>query len=62
MSIINEIPLGKYNVDVAVTLREAMLINGILFKSEAWQGVTAAQIVKLEKYRWRSIEEDIEGE
>ena len=54
LSIIDEIPLGKYKVEVALTLREAMLINGILFNSEAWQGVTAAQIVKLEK-----IDEDL---
>ena len=31
-----------------------MLINGILFNSEAWHGVTAAQIAKLEK-----IDEDL---
>ena len=29
LSIISEIPLGKYKVEVALTLREAMLINGI---------------------------------
>lgn len=54
LSIINEIPLGKYKVEVALRLREAMLINGILFNSEAWHGVTAAQIAKLEK-----IDEDL---
>ena len=26
-----------------------MLINGILFNSEAWHGITLAQIVRLEK-------------
>ena len=45
----NEIPLGEHNVDVAIKLREAMLINGIIFNSEAWHGVTNVQIVKLEK-------------
>ena len=48
LSIINEIPLGKHRVDVALRLREAMLINGILFNSEAWHGVTLAHIAKLE--------------
>ena len=48
LSIINEIPLGKHRVEVALRLREAMLVNGILFNSEVWHGVTDAQIVKLE--------------
>ena len=45
LSIMKEIPLGKHKVH---RLQEAMLINAILFNSEAWHGVTAAQIVKLE--------------
>ena len=48
LSIISEIPLGKHKIEVALTLREAMLINGILYNSEAWHGVTNAQIVRLE--------------
>ena len=49
LSLIDEIPLGKYKVEVALRLREAMLLNGVLFNSEAWHGVTAAQVAKLEK-------------
>ena len=48
ISILKEIPLGKHTVEVALKLREAMLINGILYNSEVWHGVTHAQIVKLE--------------
>ena len=48
VSIIKEIPLGKHKTEVALKLREAMLINGILYNSEAWHGVTNAQIAKLE--------------
>ena len=48
LSIINEIPLGKHKVEVALRLCEAMLVNGILFNSEAWHGVTSAHIAKLE--------------
>ena len=48
LSLISEIPLGKYNVEVALKLREAMLLNGMLFNSEAWHGVTISQIKKLE--------------
>ena len=48
LSILDEIPLGKYKTEVALRLREAMLINGILYNSEAWHGVTKAQIASLE--------------
>ena len=42
LSIIEEIPLGKHNTEVAQKLREAMLINGILYNSEPWHGLTNA--------------------
>ena len=48
LSIIKEIPLGRHNVKAALQLRESMLINGMLFNSEAWHGLTNAQLVKLE--------------
>ena len=46
--IIEEIPLGKHKTEVALKLRDAMLINGIIYNSEAWHGITNAQIAKLE--------------
>ena len=48
LSIINEIPFGKHRVDVGLRLREAMLLNGMLFNSEVWHGVTNAQVTALE--------------
>ena len=48
LSIINEIPFGKHRVEVGLRLREAMLLNGMLFNSEVWHGVTNAQIASLE--------------
>ena len=39
LSILSEIPLGKHKIEVALKLREAMLINGVLYNSEAWHGV-----------------------
>ena len=48
LSIVNEIPLGEHKIEIALRLREAMLINGMLYNSEAWHGVTNAHIVKLE--------------
>ena len=35
MSIINEIPLGRHKIDIALKLREVMHLNGILYNSEA---------------------------
>ena len=40
LSILNEIPLGKHKIDVAMKLREVMLLNRILYNSEAWHGIT----------------------
>ena len=48
MAIINEIPFGEYRTEVALKLRESMLLNGMLFNSEAWHGLTLANIAALE--------------
>ena len=39
LSILIEIPLGPYRTSVGLNLREAMLLNGILFNSEIWYNV-----------------------
>ena len=48
-AILDEIPLGKYRVEMGLKLRQAMLVNGILFNSEAWQGIDKDDIKHLEK-------------
>ena len=48
-AILNEAPLGSYKVEMGLELRQAMLLNGILFNSEAWHSVTAEDITALEK-------------
>ena len=48
LSIVNEIPLGEHKIEIALRLKEAMIIHGMLYNSEAWHGVTSAHIVKLE--------------
>ena len=55
MSILSEIPLGKYKTEAALKLREAMLLNGVLYNSEAWHGVTNAQFVQLDESLLRGI-------
>ena len=49
LAIINEIPLGHWRVEAGLRLRQAMLINGCLFNSEAWHGVRESDIRILEK-------------
>ena len=49
LAIINEIPLGHWRVEAGLKLREAMFLNGILFNSEAWQGITDDEVEMLEK-------------
>ena len=47
-SIIEEIPFGKYRLEVAMKLREAILIYGILYNNEAWHEFTdKKKIIKL---------------
>ena len=48
LAIMNEIPLGIYRMEMGLKLRQAMLINGVLFNSEAWHNVTK-DIKALEK-------------
>ena len=48
--IINEISLGKHKYEVAMKLREAMLLNYISFNSKVCHGVSHTQIVKLEQF------------
>jgi hypothetical protein len=49
LSILDEIPLGSHRVEMGMMLRESMLINGILFNSEAWHGTTKKDIKELER-------------
>ena len=47
-AILSEIPLGRFKIEIGLTLRQAMLINGILFNSEAWQNMSEDDYKKLE--------------
>ena len=47
VSILEEVPLGKYKILAGIKLREAMLLNGILFNSEVWYGLTEENIEKI---------------
>ena len=47
--IVNEIPLAHWKVKSGLQLRQAMLINGILFNTEAWHNISDKDIIMLEK-------------
>ena len=48
-AIFSEIPLGRHKVEIGMELRQAMLLNGILFNSEAWHGVYLKHVNEFEK-------------
>ena len=48
-AILKEVPLGKYKLEIGLKLRQAMLINGMLYNSEAWHNVTEEDILALQK-------------
>ena len=47
--IVNEIPLAHWKMKAGLHLRQAMLINGILFNTEAWHNISDKDIIILEK-------------
>ena len=49
LALNDQVPLGKYRIEMGLKLRQAMLINGILFNSEVWYGVTDDHVKALEK-------------
>ena len=49
LMMLKEAPLGRARIQAGLIMREAMLINGILYNSEAWHGVTAADMAALER-------------
>ena len=40
LAIVNEVPLAHWRIEAGLRLRDATLINGTLFNSEAWQGIS----------------------
>ena len=48
IAILDEIPLGRYRLEIGLRLRQAMLVNGMLYNSEAWHSVSESEIKMLE--------------
>ena len=56
--MISEIPLGQYRMEIGLQLGQAMLVNGMLYNSEAWHSISEEEIRKLEavdEYLLRSL-------
>ena len=49
MTIMNNVSLGMFYFEIAAVLRESLLINGMLFNTESWYGVTSDHTKELEK-------------
>ena len=47
IAITDEAPLGRWRVQSAMLMRNAMLVNSMLFNSEAWQGIVKDDIQQL---------------
>ena len=48
MTMIENIPFGKFYFEVAVILRNSLLISSLLSNSEAWYNVTKSELNLLE--------------
>ena len=48
MSILDTVSLGYFVFDIGTLLRESLLVNGILFNTEVWYGVSKSHIKELE--------------
>ena len=46
--VLKNIPWGSFYFEAALTLRESILVNGLLFNSEVWYGLKQAHIDKIE--------------
>ena len=49
LAIVTEVPLAHWKIEAGLSLRQAMLLNGTLFNSEAWHSVSIKDILLLEK-------------
>ena len=49
LALVKEAPLGSFRIKAGLILRQAMFLNGTLFNSEAWHGLSLNQIEAFEK-------------
>ena len=44
LALLDEVPLGKYKLEIDLKLRQAVLLNGVLYNSEAWHALNTDDI------------------
>ena len=49
MSSLNDILFGRYHFEVAILLRNSLMISSLLTNSEAWHNLTEADLRNLEQ-------------
>jgi hypothetical protein len=49
LGTISEIPYGPYRIQIGLQLRESILVNGMLFNSEAWSAISNKELVRMEQ-------------
>ena len=49
LALVKEAPLGSYRVRAGLLLRQAILLNGTLFNSEAWHSLSSSQVDSFDK-------------
>ena len=49
LALLDEVPLGKYKLEMGLKLHQAMFLNGVLYNSEAWHAVNKDDIKSLER-------------
>ena len=49
LTITNEIPLSHWKIKAGLLLRQAMLINGTLYNTEAWHNIKTKDIIVMEE-------------
>ena len=47
-NLLEVVSFGHHYIEIALLLRESMLINGILHNAEVWYGLTKSEIADLE--------------
>ena len=48
MTVLSEVDMGVHTLEAGLRLREAILMNSLLYSAKAWSGVTEKQLGQLE--------------
>ena len=48
LNMLEGIPFGKFHYEIAIILRNSLLVNSVLFNSEAWYNLTQAELDLIE--------------